>query len=823
MPIRTNAPLLALLSSLYCWGGDPVYTIKTTAGGASLGDVGQATAAVLTTVQGVALDALGNLYVSDTDAHRVRRVGPDGVIRAFAGTGVPGLSGDGGPADRAQLRSPYGIAFDWRGNFYIADLGNARIRKVTPDGIISTIAGGGAATPADGIQATSAKFAALRNVVVDGELAVLFSDFSGHRIYRVNSSGWLTIVAGNGQAGASPDGISARQSFLAFPTALALDPFGGLYICDSQNRTVKRLQNDLMRTVAQAAAPTGLSFDSAGNLYVADAGGGQVLRVQPSGAVGGLQTVARDVAALPNGVLYLAQGNLIQRRSTAGVLTVAAGGGDPAAGDNGPATDARLRHPAGLARDGNGNLYVADQANNRIRRVAPDGVITTLAVTNLSGPSSVAIDRSGVLYIADTDNHRIQQVSIDARGVASAVTVVGTGAAGFSGDGGAGMRAQLSSPGYVAIAPDGSLYLADTGNGRIRQFRNGGIRTVASNLRQPRGMAFDAAGNLYVATADSRLIRVAPDGAVAPWPPEEASLNAARGVAVDSNGDVLVADTGNHRIRRITADNRTPSVNGRVLTIAGLTTPSFSGDDGPALDAQFNAPFDILAGPDDTMWIADFENNRIRGMTPGVQGPAFLEVRTLAVVNAANLAPGPISPGVLLALPGLAADAVVTVNGAAVEVLRGASSWIVAPMELTADTAVIEARNSSGGLLGRATFPVVAVTPAIFTQADGTQAAALNADGTPNSQSNGAFRTSIVTLYATGLGRLDGSGKPVAGVSVTIRGLDAEVVYSGPAQGSTAVFQINVRVPNGFYSPGAAAVVLSAGEVASPPATISIL
>ncbi|MEO8027523.1 MAG: hypothetical protein ABI823_13670, partial [Bryobacteraceae bacterium] len=137
MRFWNTVPISLLLLSAYCYGADPVYSIHTLAGSASVGDNGPASSAVLTTIQGLALDSAGNLYLSDTDAHRVRRIGTDGVIRTIAGTGAAGFSGDGGPADKAQLRNPYGLAFDWKGNFYIADLGNARIRKVTPDGVIS--------------------------------------------------------------------------------------------------------------------------------------------------------------------------------------------------------------------------------------------------------------------------------------------------------------------------------------------------------------------------------------------------------------------------------------------------------------------------------------------------------------------------------------------------------------------------------------------------------------------------------------------------------------------------------------------------------------
>ncbi|MEO8027852.1 MAG: hypothetical protein ABI823_15315, partial [Bryobacteraceae bacterium] len=664
--------------------------------------------------------------------------------------------------------------------------------------------------PADGMQARDAAFGAPRNMVIDGELAVLFSDFSGHRIYKVNAYGVLTIVAGNGHAGDSPDGVPARQASLAYPTALAYDAFGGLYICDSQNRAVKRLQNDTMRTVARPAAPTGLSFDAAGNLYVADAGGGQVLRIQPSGAVGGLEIVARDVAAMPNGVLYLASGGTIQRRSVSGLLTPIAGGGDPAAGDNGLAMDARLRRPSGLARDASGNLYIADTANNRIRKITPGGIIMTLAAGSLNGPSGVAADASGAhVYVADTLNHRVQLVSFDTRGTATVTTLAGTGIRGFAGDSGLATLSQLDSPGNIALAPDGSAYIADTGNGRIRQVRNGVIRTIASGLVQPRGLAFDPDGNLYIATADTRLRILTAAGKLNIWPADDPLLNAPRGVSVAANGDILVADTGNHRVRRITSGE------GRAFNIAGLAISGYSGDGGAALDANLNGPFDVLAGPDDSVHIADSDNHRVRELLPGLPGGDFEAIRSLTVLNAASLAAGPIAPSELLAVPGLPADATVTLNGVPTPVLRGADSWIVIPNEQTGDTVTIEAQSAST-TLGRVTLALIPAAPAIFTQPGGQQAAALNADGSLNTVANGAFRNAIVSFYATGLGRLDESGAPLSLPRLTINGLSAEILYCGKAPGAPAILQINARVPNGFYPPGALPVVLTSGEAQSP-------
>jgi len=230
----------------------------------------------------------------------------------------------------------------------------------------------------------------------------------------------------------------------------------------------------------------------------------------------------------------------------------------------------------------------------------------------------------------------------------------------------------------------------------------------------------------------------------------------------------------------------------------------------------------VLAGPGDTIWIADAENHRIRMLTPGAQGPQFGELKTLSVLNAASLVSGPIAPGELLALPNLPVDATATINGTPADVLRGASSWIVVPQNLESTDAVIETKSPDGAMLGRVTLPVVAAAPAIFTQADGTSAAALNSDGSPNGPANGEIRTNVITFYATGLGKLDETQKTAVPVRLTMNGLEAEILFCGPAPGAPAILQINARIPNGFYPAGSIPVLLTAAEVASPTVTIFV-
>jgi sugar lactone lactonase YvrE len=198
-----------------------------------MGDGGPATAAQISNIQGIAVDRWGNLYLSDTDNHRVRMISTSGVITTLAGTGAAGFSGDGGPATAAQLNLPYGLAADLAGYVYVADLGNDRVRRIGPDGVITTVAGNGnRGSSGDGGAATSAQLLTPRNVAVDAAGNLYFSEFEGHRVRKVTPDGRISTVAGTGVAGFRGDGGSAVNAQLAFPAGLAGDRLGALYIAD---------------------------------------------------------------------------------------------------------------------------------------------------------------------------------------------------------------------------------------------------------------------------------------------------------------------------------------------------------------------------------------------------------------------------------------------------------------------------------------------------------------------------------------------------------------------------------------------------------------
>jgi sugar lactone lactonase YvrE len=321
------------------------------------GDDGPATQAQLNATDGLAVDALGNLYIADWENHRVRKVGLDGIISTFAGTGKPGFTGDYGPARRARLNAPLFLAFDAAGNLFISDAGNNRVRKVSPDGIITTVAGGG--SPASGIgdggPALDAVVYTPHGLAVDREGNLFVADWGGlplqPRVRKVSPEGIITTVAGTGMQGYTGDGGPATKAKLGTPACLAIDRAGNLYITE------------------------------AGTLY------------------GGVRSRVRKVS--PDWI----------------ITTVAGAGPSGYSGDGGPATEARLNAPVGVAVDSAGSLFITELLGHRVRKVSPDGIISTVAgggaalpslegapatAVDLKALTGIALDAAGNLYLSDT-------------------------------------------------------------------------------------------------------------------------------------------------------------------------------------------------------------------------------------------------------------------------------------------------------------------------------------------------------------------------------------------------------------------------------------
>ncbi len=367
--------------------------ITTFAGNGNMmfsGDGGQATAATLNNPTGVAIDAAGNVYISDTNNWRVRRISPLGMISTVAGNGFNGATGDGNLAVNASISDPYGLALDAAGNLYIADASNRRIRRVTPSGIITTIAGTGLqGSSGDGGLAISATLNRPIAVTVDAAGNLYICDSSNHSIRRVNlASGIITKYAGNGVPAFSGDGGQATAASLQFPLAVAADKTGNLYIADAGNNCIRRIGADgVITTVAGTGNRAGFAGD--GGL-----------------ATGALLNIPSDVTVDSSGSLFIGDSgnNRIRRVDALSqiISTIAGGANNGFSGDGGPATGSLLNFPWGVKVDATGTVYVADHSNQRVRMIS-GSASTLFTVPSTIAPNTwVEVHASGQSLAANT-------------------------------------------------------------------------------------------------------------------------------------------------------------------------------------------------------------------------------------------------------------------------------------------------------------------------------------------------------------------------------------------------------------------------------------
>jgi sugar lactone lactonase YvrE len=615
------------------------------------GDGGPATQALFNNPQGVAVDPLGNVYVSDTGNSLVRIITTDGNINVFAGNvfnGAPvvGWAGDGGPAIGAELDLPVGLAIDSSGDVYIADSANNAIREVTPNGNIQTIAGMGPTAPGFSGDTTAAVGANLNgplDVTVDSSSNVYIADTNNANVREITAStGIINTIAGStaivsgavvlafGYAGDTGTAILAE---LAGPAGVAIDSSGNLYIATYADNRIRVVNSKgYINTYAgnsgygfsgdggpalsaQLSSPRGIGLDSSGNLYLADRWNNRI------------------------------------RKITSGTISTIVGNGQANfGGDGGAATSAQLSYPDSIAVDKTGNVYISDLLNNRVRMVTPAGTISTFAGNGLPGfagdggaatsaelnqPAGLAVDSSGNVYIADSNNSVVRMVN--PQGVIS--TVAGTGGVeGYSGNGGAATKATLMAPLGVAVDSAGNLYIADyygwirevtastgvistlAGNGTNGYSGDGGAATSAQ-FYNPVGIAVDNSGNVYVADSGNGAVRMISNGTITTiagngtlayagdgGPASQAEFSSISGIAVDAQGNIYVADTSNDAVRLF-------PLGGTVSTIAGNGTQGYTGDGGTATVAELNNPRAVAVTASGNVYVADTGNNSVRMLT----------------------------------------------------------------------------------------------------------------------------------------------------------------------------------------------------------------
>ena len=605
IPVLTGLLLLALVvPSGFTQTQSTGYIIDTVAGSEPPRDAAMAVDAWLDFPYGIATDSAGNIYVSDAGNFRIIRIRPDGTRETVAGTGRFGSSGDGGPGTEARVSAPRGLAVGPDDSLYITDVSVRRLRKLSPDGTITTVAGktqlgfGG-----DGGPATEALFNFPSAVAVDGAGNIYIADTSNHRIRKVDTEGMISTFAGTGEQGFSGDGGPAIEAQLSRPQGLAIGPDGEVYIADTSNSRIRVVDmegnidtvagggdttNTAVATDYRLGFPVGLAVDSAGVLYIAGQFAGEILSVTGSliqviagtGETGFGGDGGPAENAVFNGPLHIAvneaagkgalnvidSGNDRVREISGGMISTIAGTAH-LAGDGGQATKALLEAPIDVSLDDEGNLFIVDRETHTVRKVTKEGIISTVAgtgiqggdplgdmatETRLSSPRGVLARSAGDLLISNSQAQRVLRVSPG--GVITAFA--GTGRNGFEGDGGPADEARLWFPLGLREGSDGSIYIADSSNNRVRKVDSGGtISTVAGNGER----AFSGDGGAATAAALSR--------------PSHTVL--------DDEGNLFIADSGNRRLRRV-------SVGGIIETIAGGGT-TFVETDAPALEASFVA------------------------------------------------------------------------------------------------------------------------------------------------------------------------------------------------------------------------------------------
>ncbi|GAA5121981.1 choice-of-anchor D domain-containing protein [Luteolibacter yonseiensis] len=621
-----------------------VWTVTNLAGTGEAGfNEGAGSVARFRFPYGLTLDAAGNVYVADSDNHRIRKVTALGAVSTYAGSGSQGLQNSVTPS-LAKFDTPHGVVISG-GNLYIADSRNHLIRKVVPNGAnageVSTFAGS-----SEGFMdatGTSARFDTPSAITTDGAGSLYIADEQNHRIRKIDALGGVTTVAGTGDDGLV-NGKSDIAEFHA-PTGVSMTLDGNLLVADAENHVIRRVA---IKPLTVPATPfndsygvqvkyeldvlplgldpgvtyyfrwkstsTGITQVLGQSFYLYDFPSVETVpatSLTPDAAV--LNTTVdpkygrtivsfeystdpdlknpyevTTVAALSNasgvvtnaaGDAFVADrlGNKILKITPAGVVSTFAGSGVPGFHD-GLGTAAKFEKPAALAIDGAGNLYVADEASHRIRIITPAGDVSTFAGSGVAGfaegtageaeflyPTGVAVDDNGVVYVADSGNHRIRRIS-----AGTVTTLAGNGIPG-SANGVVG-SAQFSNPQSVAVDSSGGVLVADTGNHSIRVISAGNVTTLAGD------------GN--------EGFQDGPGGA--------AKFSSPRGVVEGAGGVVYVTDTGNHRIREISPDAEVSTLAGSG--IAGqVDTPTVALF--PATASRFNLPVGIAINPDGALLV----------------------------------------------------------------------------------------------------------------------------------------------------------------------------------------------------------------------------
>jgi hypothetical protein len=848
---------------------------------------------------GLAQDPTGNVYFADPHSNRIYEISTGGVLTVFAGSGGPGYMGDTGLATAAELLAPTGVFADSSGNVYIADSGNNVIREVkTGTGIITTIAGTGTAGfTGDTGAATSATLNNPTGLYVDSSGDVFIAD-TGNNVIREIVAGTIMRVAGNaaGTAGAGGNGGPATSASLNDPLGVSLDSAGNIYIADHNNNEVREvvktsgnivifagtgtagiLGNNVLATTAELNGPSSVFVDANNNVFIADTNNSIIREVLASNSKiqlvagnglagftgdGGTATFAE--LSFPRGVLVDTTGNIFIADTgnsfirivgaLSGTIEAFAGNGTLSySGDGQIALDASLNTPTGVAVDGSGDIFIADSLNNVIREVtASTGTISTIAGSGAAGstgsgglatnallnkPAGVFVDGFGDVFIADTGNNVIREVVATNGSVVGATikTVAGNGSAGNSGDNGFAIQAELSASTGVYVDAAGDIFIADTGNNRVREvlastgfiipiagtgtagFSGDGASAKTATLSGPTSVSLDLFGNVYIADTGNNVIRevLASNGNIVTYAGNHAlgagsagdggaatsaQLNGPAGIVLDASGNLFISDTKNNDVREVPISNLT------IQLVAGNHTAGFSGDGGLAVGAALHTPVGLALDGLGGIEVADSANDRIRDVSGLVVVPTAGITPTTLTFN--NQAIGRASAGQPVTLKNTGSAPLLIANVAITGANLGSFS---------------QTNNCAGVTLQPAASCTITATftPAASGPLTANLSITDSAPGSPQIVTLTGTGVSAVSLSPTGLSfalQINGTASPSQAITLTNNQSVALNFISTPSQPAFTISGVNA---SSFSQTNTCGVTLNAGGTCSISVTFT--
>lgn len=579
------------------------------------------------------VDSAGNIFVTDRQNHTIRKMDANGVVSTIAGlSGVAGTVDGTGSA--ARFNNPLGIAVDGAGNIYVTEISSYVIRKITPAGVVTTLAGSaGVSGSADGT-GSAARFFSPAGIAVNTAGTVIYvSDSTNNTVRKITAAGVVTTLAGTAGASGSTDATGAAARFNA-PIGLAMDTSDNAYVADRINQTIRKItpagvvttlaglagssgSADGTGSAARFSAPYSLTVDSSGIVYVADSNNHTLRAITPSG-----------------------------------VVTTIAGTAGSAGSVDGTGSAMRLNSPTDVAINSSGTLYVVETGNYQIRKITA-GVLKTIAGTPMSmtstdgtgraagfsSPAGIAVSASGTVYVADTNNNTVRAVS-----PAGVVTTL-AGLAGSAGStNGTGSAARFSAPSGIAVDSLGNIFVSEKGNSDIRKITPAGVVTTfagttgssgivdgngtAAKFNYPTGLAIDSSDNLYTVDRNAQTIRkITPAGDVTTFAGTASSAGSADGtgsaarfnfptggvpitpisLSIDSSGNLYVPDGNNFTIRKITPAQVVTTIAGQV-GVSGTT-------DGLAAAARFVLPIATAVDRAGNIYVLDRTNKVVRKIT----------------------------------------------------------------------------------------------------------------------------------------------------------------------------------------------------------------